>query len=251
MDKKTKKIIVNSLTVSRIIGTILIPILFGIISPIEFMIMIGFVLSTDFFDGYLARKWGVSTIFGSLLDMTADKLFAMSLLFTLSTIYPIMIIPFVMEIIIASTNIKSNGLGVNGKSSQIGRVKTVLLGISMFTLFFIGMSPQIINELRIINLNDIAYYIDNMLSINKGNIELFSKGLAIIPESVVTVDYINKSLSKNENNKKRKITLEELKKYREFVKKVLLDEEYYKKTKDMELVDKIFPSDEIKKLILK
>ena len=33
---------------------------------------------TDFLDGALARHWDVSTIFGSLLDMGADKIFGIA-----------------------------------------------------------------------------------------------------------------------------------------------------------------------------
>jgi CDP-diacylglycerol--glycerol-3-phosphate 3-phosphatidyltransferase len=32
------------------------------------------VSATDFFDGYLARRWGETTTFGTFLDTTADKL---------------------------------------------------------------------------------------------------------------------------------------------------------------------------------
>ena len=251
MDKKIKKTIVNGLTISRMLGTILLPILFNVASPLAFLLSIGMILSTDFLDGFLARKWDVCTIFGSLLDMTADKLLAMALLITLSTMYPIMLIPLALEHVIASTNIKSNGLGVNGKSSQIGRIKTVLMGLSMIALFAVGMSPKIIEELKLIKLNDVAYYIENVLNTSKKTIELSAKAMIIIPESVVTVDYINKSLNNKDINEKRKITIEELKKYKEFIKKVILDEEYYKKTKDLELVDKLLPNEDIKKLVLK
>ena len=37
-------------------------------------IVFAFAASTDFLDGYLARRWGVTTTLGSFLDTTADKL---------------------------------------------------------------------------------------------------------------------------------------------------------------------------------
>ena len=37
-------------------------------------VLFSLAVATDFFDGYLARRWGITTILGAFLDSTADKL---------------------------------------------------------------------------------------------------------------------------------------------------------------------------------
>ena len=56
----------------------------SVLSIPAFLVSIGLILTTDFIDGKLARKWEVSTLGGSYLDMSADKLFGLSILIVLS-----------------------------------------------------------------------------------------------------------------------------------------------------------------------
>ena len=73
-NKKAKKVIVNGLTLSRVAGTIAMPVLFNTLSAPIFLLVVAAILFTDCLDGILARHWRVSTIFGSIADMGADKL---------------------------------------------------------------------------------------------------------------------------------------------------------------------------------
>lgn len=65
----------NYLTYSRIAA---VPLLLAAwylpISPWIPLIILIFASITDFFDGYLARKWGVESELGRLLDPNADKM---------------------------------------------------------------------------------------------------------------------------------------------------------------------------------
>ena len=266
MDKKLKKAIVNGLTAARIIGTFFIPAMFTTMSAGAFILAIALLFSTDALDGQLARHWKVSTIAGSLLDMGADKLFGFTVLIALSQIYPIMYIPAALEAVVVGTNLVSANNGAIGKSSQIGRIKTVLMWSSISMLFITGFSNDIIETLSKFNINDFGYEIVNwiksiMINIknNKETIETICKTAAITSESLVTADYIGKTIKKSNNNtnvdKNNKLfsILKEKEKL-EYVKNILLDEKYYEVTKNMSFMEKLNPTkeqkEEIKKLIL-
>lgn len=70
---KKMKVFVNSLTISRIIGSIAM-CFFNILS-VPFYIVYVYSGLTDFLDGFLARKYNVTSKFGSKLDSVADLVF--------------------------------------------------------------------------------------------------------------------------------------------------------------------------------
>lgn len=286
MNKKIKKIIVNGLTLTRVIATISMPVLYNFLTASTFLLIIGGVLLTDALDGFFARKWEVSTIFGSLFDMGADKVLGVSVLMILSFSYPVMLIPLMLEIFITYINNKSMSKGSIGASSQIGRVKTWLIGLSMFSLMLIGATPELskcISNVKIdsnfflqisslfknkfnidsnilSNLDNILNNIkENFINIlkhildfikdNKKIIEDITIPSAIISESIAAADYLNK-YTKVKNNETQ-FSIDDLKKYKEYIKSIWLDEEYYKKTKDMHLYEKLTPPDERKEKIKK
>ena len=74
------KTLVNSLTISRIVGAVVMLVLntLGIMTPYMavFYVVYFWCVVTDFIDGPIARKAGVASDFGSLLDSVADILLA-------------------------------------------------------------------------------------------------------------------------------------------------------------------------------
>ncbi len=97
--------------------------------------------STDFIDGYIARKYNLITDFGKTADAIADKLLVNGLLVILA--YD-RIIPLLIPVIIISRDIITDSCksicGSKGKvvaASKLGKAKTIfmMIGITL-TLFY-------------------------------------------------------------------------------------------------------------------
>ena len=144
--------LINGLTISRIL--IGLPIIFALqIGNNEiFILLILLGGLTDFFDGYLARKYNYESVFGAKLDPLADKILIIAPLIWLAheNIVPIWAIWLIIsrELIITSwRSDKSSG----GPASMQGKYKTTLQFISV-TLLLWPQNWGSTNTLYIINL---------------------------------------------------------------------------------------------------
>lgn len=72
MSRKSNFLIVNSLTLFRFIVSFIF-ILKNDYNSVDLIILL-VILSTDFFDGYLARKLNSATVFGKEFDQITDKI---------------------------------------------------------------------------------------------------------------------------------------------------------------------------------
>ncbi|MDD0853072.1 CDP-diacylglycerol--glycerol-3-phosphate 3-phosphatidyltransferase [Halobacteriovorax sp. GB3] len=83
---------------------------------------------TDFFDGYIARKRGIVTVFGSFLDPIADKFLVVSsliLLDALGRVHPIIVVILVLrEMYITSLRLLAKERGFNVPVGKFGKWKT-------------------------------------------------------------------------------------------------------------------------------
>ncbi len=94
--------------------------------------------STDYLDGYLARRWQVSTLTGSFLDTTADKVMVAGVLIALTSIgqaspWAVMII-VCRELMVMGLR---GSVAVSGKvirSSQLGRTKAAVQFVAIILL---------------------------------------------------------------------------------------------------------------------
>src|ERR1039458_9205761 len=92
--------------------------------------------TTDYFDGRLARRWGVTTLLGSFLDTTADKLLVTTALIGLVAVDRAS--PWIALIIVAR---ELTILGLRGAVASGGRhLETSMLGKCKATVQFVAIA---------------------------------------------------------------------------------------------------------------
>jgi len=139
----------NILTLLRII---MIPIFYvvffsDITNSSLFAALIFIVASlTDWFDGFLARKWSLVTNFGKIMDPLADKLLVMTALGCLLTSFRIpawaVIVILAREMAITGLRIIAASEGVVVAADMLGKFKTVFQMVAIILLLlnnFIGI----------------------------------------------------------------------------------------------------------------
>lgn len=226
MSKKTKKIIVNFLTLSRILGAFILPFIFLSVNTTFLIILLAVLLVTDFFDGKLSRMWGVSTIGGSLLDPLGDKLLAIACMLGLIGTHADYLVLLVLEVMIGILNVYRMLRGENVKSNMKGKVKTWFLSIAMVVGTVYLFRPTLIGDL----LGIVGMSTDRFV-VTENTVVVFLV-MAGIAEVFTLVSYVREALKSKETFKK----FVELKSFKEiFVR--LFDEEMYKEDKDRPLLD--------------
>ena len=180
-----KKYIPNILTTYRLVVALLIPFLFFKNYYNLLTILFITALLSDSIDGFLARKWHVTSTYGKLCDIVGDKLLALlsSITFIIA-VNRYFIITLILELVICFVNminvIKSGALKNNDfsnhKSSLCGKLKTVFLFVSLFfgyisykfKVFDILILPLIIITALMQILTAINYAFNKDIKLKKG-----------------------------------------------------------------------------------
>ncbi len=153
-----KLLIINLLTLIRVIGTIVLVPIYKTFGGYSVSILALICYLTDSIDGILARKFKASTFFGAIFDGAADKLFTLMNFIVLYLITPYAIIPIIIELLIVIVQVMKYHYNYNVQSNMVGKLKTWVLAISVILTFLVSD----INRVSFISLN-IKNSINSML----------------------------------------------------------------------------------------
>lgn len=236
-DKLKKKIMVNMITALRGIGGILLVPIFSIYGSIPATVWFISFMATDWIDGYLARKYEVSSFFGALLDGMFDKLFGIISFLLLASISPSYMIPLLFEAGILGYGLYSASKGNNVKSTIIGKAKMWFLAVSVLLGLLNTDLLTLENLLQTINLNSVP--LDNLV-----RLEQVSKDSLIGMEALSLSSYVIKDKIEDKTNKeKTPLKVKDIKeviftKDKDIQKEIeyrLFDTKYYEENKDKPL----------------
>ena len=164
---------INILTLSRIFLAALIFLL--LMSPDSyFLALILFFLAgiTDFFDGYLARKYNAVSQLGEILDPIADKILILFVLFGLAINLSSYLIGFVGAIIITREIWVGALRDLNARNGKSDATKVTFLAktkttVQLLTLYIYLFGLTIDNMLLII-IADISLFIALFITLYTG-----------------------------------------------------------------------------------
>lgn len=181
-EKYAKYIIVNLITFTRIIGSIIMPISYFKHGIGIFAFFVCLIFLTDTIDGKLSRIWKVESFLGAFLDSVGDKLFAFVMIGILSYEYPVMLIVLFLELYIFIIGIIAFNKNKNLQTSQLGKRKTVFLDISI-SIMYIYLAKNIYSKF-------LPFKINSFLDISLKPLNYVLIGIMIGLDLIVICDYI-------------------------------------------------------------
>lgn len=240
-DKLKKKIMVNMITALRGIGGILLVPIFSIYGSIPAAVWFISFMATDWIDGYLARKYEVSSFFGALLDGMFDKLFGIISFLLLASISPSYMIPLLFEAGILGYGLYSASKGNNVKSTIIGKAKMWFLAVSVLLGLLNTDLLTLENLLQTINLNSVP--LDNLVRLEQVAKDSLIGMEALSLSSYVIKDKIEDKIEDKNNKEKTPLKVKDIKeviftKDKDIQKEIeyrLFDTKYYEENKDKPL----------------
>ena len=204
------KLIPNLLTIARPIGMIPANILFFTGNIIPALILTGCLLITDFFDGKLARKWGVQSKLGADLDAVSDKIMFLGMALPLLINYPVILINILGEAFIAAVNVKGRINGLNMKTVFSGKIKTWFLSCTLGLGYLVKFCHLPVSILRLLS---IVTGVSQCVALND-YVSMYNEKM---DEKENDVNEEENIIFENLNDKEQDKLLEQLKKEREFI----------------------------------
>ena len=166
-------IFINILTLSRIFLAALIFVL--LMSPdgylLAFLLFL-FAGITDYFDGYLARKYNAVSQLGEILDPIADKILILFILFGLAINLSSYLLGFVGAIIITREIWVGALRDLNARNGKIDATKVTFLAkiktsvqLATLSIYLFGLA---INNMLVIIIADIMLFISLFITLYTG-----------------------------------------------------------------------------------
>ena len=168
-----KLALINFMTLSRILLAIVIFLLLAIDNYLEFALVL-FMLAgfTDYLDGYLARKYSLTSQLGEILDPIADKILVIFLFFGLALNLSSYLIGFFASFIISreiwvSALRDLNSRNFNTDATKVTYLAKIKTSIQLFTIFTYLIALAFNNMLLII-FGDIFMIISFLITFYTG-----------------------------------------------------------------------------------
>jgi CDP-diacylglycerol--glycerol-3-phosphate 3-phosphatidyltransferase len=164
---------INLLTFSRILLALIIFLLLMSTDGYLLALILFFVASiTDYFDGYLARKYNAVSAFGEVLDPIADKILIVFVLFGLSVNLSSYLIAFIGALIVTREIWVGALRDLNARNDRSNATKVTLLAkikttIQLFTLS-IYLLALTLNNMLLIIFADIFLFISLFITLYTG-----------------------------------------------------------------------------------
>ena len=167
--------LINLMTFSRIVLAIIVFLLLAIDSYLEVALMLFTLASfTDYLDGYLARKYSLTSQLGEILDPVADKILIVFLFFGLALNLSSYLIGFIGSCIITreiwvSALRDHNSRNLNVEATKVTFLAKIKTSIQLFTIF-IYLVALAFNKMLIIIIGDIFIIISLLITLYTGYI---------------------------------------------------------------------------------
>tara|TARA_B100000963_G_scaffold72221_1_gene60354 strand:- start:227 stop:772 length:546 start_codon:yes stop_codon:yes gene_type:complete len=166
-------IFINILTISRILFAAIIYFLLSKGGNYTLALILFFVAGlSDYFDGYLSRKYQKSSQLGEILDPIADKILLIFVFFGLAISLSSYLIGFMGSIIISREIWVSALRDLNSRNNNSGATKVTYLAkiktsIQFFTIlvYLIGLAS---NVMLLIIIADILLIISTLITLYTG-----------------------------------------------------------------------------------
>jgi len=141
----------NILTVSRVVLAIVLVFLLeegSSMGNILAVIVFALAASTDFYDGHLAKKRGMVSNFGKIMDPIADKILILSTFGVFAHIGQIawwmFIVIAIREILVTASRLVMMGQGQVLAAERAGKIKTVvqIVAVSAILLYLVAQQSE-------------------------------------------------------------------------------------------------------------